>query len=274
MTELTTAATGAPLADADILMVRKAGVPGPKKITALEAAAYFGSAGGGGGGDPVAPAETQALVSFEGNPTVILKSYNVASVVRTATGRYRVTFTTPFADTNYFMQGMGKYSPYPDSNWVAVGYDRQGEKATTHCDIVTGQRINDTASDENAVVWFQQFSAETGTGGGTTAYRFGGFFTTTPAANEVVMMHVATDAFTLPALLAGTQVSVGINPSADTVLAVEINGVAAGTITISAAGVVTLAGVGGAVAAGDLVTVTAPASSNGLANVAFTLKGA
>lgn len=50
MTELTTAPTGAPLADGDILLVRKAGVEGVKQITAAEAADYFGSSGGGGGG--------------------------------------------------------------------------------------------------------------------------------------------------------------------------------------------------------------------------------
>ena len=50
MTELTTAPSGAPLADGDILLVRKAGTPGVTKVTAAEAADYFGTAGEGGGG--------------------------------------------------------------------------------------------------------------------------------------------------------------------------------------------------------------------------------
>lgn len=120
---------------------------------------------------------------------------------------------------------------------------------------------------------------ETGGGGGgatSDLYRFGGFFTSEPAASEVLLLHVATDAFSLPDDFAGSRIEIGTNPSAVTVLAVERNGVAAGTISVSAAGVATFTTTGGAlaVAAGDLLTVTAPADSNGLADVAFTFRGA
>ncbi len=47
MTELTTAPTGAPLADGDIMLVRKGGEPGVKQVTAAEAKEYFAEGGGG-----------------------------------------------------------------------------------------------------------------------------------------------------------------------------------------------------------------------------------
>lgn len=51
----------------------------------------------------------KAWVNFNGaagaSPT-IRTSYNVSSVVRTATGQYTITFTTAFADGNYAYAGM------------------------------------------------------------------------------------------------------------------------------------------------------------------------
>jgi hypothetical protein len=62
MTELTTAPTGAPLADGDIFLVRKADAPGATQVTAAEAAEYFGTAsegGSGGGSGGGVPAQTE-----------------------------------------------------------------------------------------------------------------------------------------------------------------------------------------------------------------------
>ena len=49
------------------------------------------------------PGVARAWVSFGsvGNATVIRASFNVQSVTRVATGKYRVTFATPMFDTDY-----------------------------------------------------------------------------------------------------------------------------------------------------------------------------
>ena len=105
-------------------------------------------------------------------------------------------------------------------------------------------------------------------------YRVGTFFASEPAADALLLAHVVTDAFTLPAGLAGTRVSVGTNPSGTTVLSVRKNGTQVGTISISSAGVATLAAATAtAFAAGDVLSIVAPAAGNGLANVALTLRG-
>ena len=188
MTELTTAPTGAPLADGDIFLVRKAGEAGAKQITAEEAKEYFGA---GGGGDASFP---------------------------------------PFVDN------AGKV--------LAVN------------------------EAEDGVEWIDASAA------GGTLYRFGGFFVAEPEANEVVMLHVTTDAFTLPENFAGAKGSIGTPPSADVDFAVTLNGDAIGSITMPAAGAVSFATDAGAVevAAGDVLAVTAPADSLGAASGAFTFR--
>lgn len=118
-------------------------------------------------------------------------------------------------------------------------------------------------------------NADWETPAGSSLYRFGGFFTTTPAASEVIMLHVATDAFSLPDDLVGACVNVGTNPSATAAFDFKLNGASVGTVSISSAGVVTLVTAGGAVAvvATDLLSLVAPADSHGAANVAFTFRG-
>lgn len=55
----------------------------------------------------IAPAKTisKAWVNFDGNTGTILASDNVQSVLRTAAGRYTITFTTPMADALYCVVG-------------------------------------------------------------------------------------------------------------------------------------------------------------------------
>lgn len=108
--------------------------------------------------------QTQAFVAL--NPATggfIDKQFNVASVTKTAGGRYRINFTTPFADTHYLVSGSGQFTPFADNNYPNVGIDRQGDQATTYCDIVITEHANTNASDTPVVLAFQQFSATTGT---------------------------------------------------------------------------------------------------------------
>lgn len=117
-----------------------------------------------------------------------------------------------------------------------------------------------------------------GGGGGGPAmpslYRFGGFFNATPGDGEVLLRHVATDAFTLPADLDGSQFHVGTNPAANTILRLRLNGVEIASIAISPTGDVAMDGAGGDVEAGDLLTLHGPALADGtIADCAFTFRG-
>ena len=109
-----------------------------------------------------------------------------------------------------------------------------------------------------------------------SVYRIGSFFTATPGETETLFMHVATDSFTLPANLAGSQVNVGINPSANVEFSLNKNNTTIGSITVSNNGVATLATNNNApvrVAAGDLLTLVSPNNSLGIAATAFTFRG-
>ena len=58
------------------------------------------------------PGVARAWVSFGyvGNRTVILSSFNVQSVARDSTGKYRVTFATPMKDANYCWSAFARNS--------------------------------------------------------------------------------------------------------------------------------------------------------------------
>lgn len=120
----------------------------------------------GGAGNAGATAN-QALVHLIGNTSPYFdKGYNIASVSRTGTGRYRVNFTTPFADTKYVVVGGGQFEFFADNNYPDIGVDRQGTKSTTYCDIIITEHGNTNVTDIPVQIWFQQFSEASGTGGG------------------------------------------------------------------------------------------------------------
>jgi len=109
-------------------------------------------------------------------------------------------------------------------------------------------------------------------------YRIGFFFTTTPTSSEVLLLHVATDAFTLPANLAtpNSKVSVGTNPTSTFALDVQKNGSTIATISIATNGAATLTTVSGtskSIAVGDVIKVVGPTADATIANVAITLRG-
>lgn len=108
-------------------------------------------------------------------------------------------------------------------------------------------------------------------------YRIGFFFTTTPAASEILALHVVSDAMTLPANLTGSVGSCGTNPTASFAIDVQRNGTSIGTITIATGGTFAFATVSGTsknLAAGDVLKFVAPATPDATcANVAITLKG-
>jgi hypothetical protein len=77
------------------------------------------------------PGHPKAWCTFDGTATGTnspIDGHNVASVQRLATGRYVVTFTTPFADTNYAAMGMAITNPSDAAQQTLVGQDAAGSK--------------------------------------------------------------------------------------------------------------------------------------------------
>lgn len=109
-------------------------------------------------------------------------------------------------------------------------------------------------------------------------YSIAGFAATAIGASEILTDHAVARACTLQANLASSQASVGTPPLATYALNVLKNGTSIGSISIAATtGVVTLTTVGGtavALAAGDVVTVQAPAGTDAnIARLRYTLRG-
>ena len=102
------------------------------------------------------------------------------------------------------------------------------------------------------------------------------FFPGVPGASEVLSRVVFTRQVAFPIALAGSYASAGTAATASTIVSTKKNGAAFGTCTFAIAGTTcTFASTVGAVfAAGDVLTVTAPAGADAtLADIAITLAG-
>ncbi|MCX7916093.1 MAG: hypothetical protein N3A53_07300, partial [Verrucomicrobiae bacterium] len=68
------------------------------------------------------PGVARAWVSFgyTGTQIVLYAAYNVASVARTAAGRYRVTFTTAMPDANYCWTALARSSTNSGTQRIAI----------------------------------------------------------------------------------------------------------------------------------------------------------
>lgn len=122
---------------------------------------------------------------------------------------------------------------------------------------------------------------------GSRFYRFAGFFTSVPTADETLGLHVAAEAFTLPANFAGAFGKIGINPTSSFVITVYQNptftgllitgGTNIGTITVSTGGVFTFATAGGtskSILQGEMLGFKGPTTPDATAAcAAFTLEG-
>jgi hypothetical protein len=108
-------------------------------------------------------------------------------------------------------------------------------------------------------------------------YRYGGFAASDILGNEVLMDHVAVDAHTLAANLAGCGFDASGVPDAPYILKVQLDGVEIGTVTFATDGSVTPVTVGGAavpVTAGEVVSLVAPATPNStIGRVRWTFSG-
>lgn len=114
------------------------------------------------------------------------------------------------------------------------------------------------------------------TSGTAQPYDIGFSVETAPAASQVILRTVALRAFTLPASLTGSQAKAGTAATASTTFTFLKNGVSFATCVFSAAGTTGAytSASGATFAAGDVLTVTAPASPDAtLALLSFGLAG-
>lgn len=194
------------------------------------------------------------------------------------TGKFAEEPDTPAAGTIIVLDETNATNPnavavFDDGDWVYFQPNK-------------GWLIYDQAEDHyltfNGTEWAVLETGGGGGGGGDPAiapYRFGGFFTKTPEADEILMSHVATDPFSLPVDFEGSVVRAmyqAANPLGNTILSVRHNGVQIGTITISNAGAVTLSCPDPVdVAIGDEISVTGPdPADTAIANWSWTFKAA
>ncbi len=156
-------------------------------------------------------------------------------------------------------------------NEIAV----RDDGAWVYIEPVAGWMVHVTAGNA-----FYKFSGAAwtefeGGGGGSSDYRVGFFFTTSPTASEVLLLHTFTDAVTFADDFANGRGSVGTNPAATFTMDVQKNGASVGSIAISTGGVFTFATTGGPLTfdPGDQLKIVGPGSPGTAANVSITLKG-
>ena len=107
--------------------------------------------------DATHPGLARAWVCFGyvGTQIVVRSSYNVASVTRTAAGRYRVTFATAMPDANYCWTALARSSTNTGQQRVAVVRASSDLKTAQYVDIscATTAASFDDSSEINLVVY-------------------------------------------------------------------------------------------------------------------------
>ena len=107
--------------------------------------------------DATHPGVARAWVCFGyvGNQIVVRSSHNVASVTRTAAGRYRVTFAAAMPDTDYCWTALARSSVNSGQQRVAVVRASSDLKTAQYVDIscATTATSFDDSSEINLVVY-------------------------------------------------------------------------------------------------------------------------
>ncbi|MCC7096918.1 MAG: hypothetical protein IT472_07060 [Thermomonas sp.] len=87
--------------------------------------------------DATHPGLARAWVCFGyvGSQIVVRSSHNVASVTRTAAGRYRVTFATAMPDANYCWTALARSSTNSGQQRIAIVRSSTDQKTTQYVDI-------------------------------------------------------------------------------------------------------------------------------------------
>lgn len=122
--------------------------------------------------------------------------------------------------------------------------------------------------DWNAAAWFTIRTSQ------TAIYDLLVNFSGVPAVSQK-WTHIASEAFTLPASLTGSEAVIATNPTSTLTVALAKNGSSIGSIAYSTLGAPTFMFASQvSFAIGDVLTATCPASPDATgADIAFTLKG-
>lgn len=112
----------------------------------------------------------------------------------------------------------------------------------------------------------------------TPPYILSGSFGSSPLSDEVILLHIVGDEFTLASGLPDVKLYVGNNPSAAFVLSLRLDGTPIGTITINTDGSFSTAQIGTGditIPEDSIIELVAPTTVNpSVADVAVTIKGA
>lgn len=92
---------------------------------------------------------------YVGGQVVIKNAHNVASVVRSTTGRYRVRFAVAMPDANYCWTALARSSSNSGTQRVAIVRASSDLKTAQYVDIscATAQASFDDSSEINLVVY-------------------------------------------------------------------------------------------------------------------------
>ncbi|MBS0214044.1 MAG: hypothetical protein JSR26_12855 [Proteobacteria bacterium] len=103
------------------------------------------------------PGVAKAWVCFgyAGGQVVIRAAYNVASVTRTAAGRYRVNFATAMPDANYCWTALARSSTNNGTQRIAIVRSSTDQKTAQYVDIscATTSASFDDSSEINLTVF-------------------------------------------------------------------------------------------------------------------------
>ena len=105
--------------------------------------------------DATHPGVARAWVCFVGNQIVVRSSHNVASVTRTAAGRYRVTFAVAMPDANYCWTALARSSTNSGTQRIAIVRSSTDQKTAQYVDVscATTSASFDDSSEINLTVF-------------------------------------------------------------------------------------------------------------------------
>lgn len=107
--------------------------------------------------DATHPGLARAWVCFGyvGNQVVVRASYNVASVARTAAGRYRVVFAAAMPDANYCWTALARSSGNTGTQRVAIVRASSDQKTAQYVDVSCASMA--TAFDDSTEISLMVF---------------------------------------------------------------------------------------------------------------------
>jgi len=237
------------------------------------------------------PQQLQPGDSLVGASAYLLAGNNLSELASAAAARANLGATTvgsslfalanPGAITFLRINADNSVAALSGSAFItAIGAATVGPATASGLTISTARLLGRTTAATGPLEEVSVDSSISLTGGVLKAahYTFAAFFTSVPTASEVLLIHCAGDAFTIPANFASAlQSYIGTNPTATFALTLTQNGTTIGTLSVSTSGVVTAttaSGTSKAIAAGDVLKLIAPGTPDTTAaNMAFTIIG-